>query len=211
MRGFAGYGDPDELADRLTATFKMVQGHYAGLFEEAPELGSELGSLVFTGGDDDPETLHTLAGMGFAQASEVSATIRGWHFGRYPAMRSSAARERLTELMPALLTALSRSGHPDQALIAFDRFVAGLPAGVQLFSMFKANPFLLELMMTVLGSAPRLAQSLSRRPRQLEAVLDPDFFGAMPERGRAGRLLCRLAQRRRHLRRDFERDPHHRP
>ena len=178
---FCGYGDPDELADRLTATFKMVQGHYAGLFEEAPELGSELGSLVFTGGDDDPETLHTLAGMGFAQASEVSATIRGWHFGRYPAMRSSAARERLTELMPALLTALSRSGQPDQALIAFDRFVAGLPAGVQLFSMFKANPFLLELMMTVLGSAPRLAQSLSRRPRQLEAVLDPDFFGAMPE------------------------------
>ncbi len=178
---FCGYGDPAELADRLTATFKKVQGRYAGLFEEAPELGSELGSLVFTGGDDDPETLHTLAGMGFAQASEVSATIRGWHFGRYPAMRSSTTRELLTELMPALLTSLSRSGQPDQALIAFDRFVAGLPAGVQLFSMFKANPFLLELMTTVLGSAPRLAQSLSRRPRQLEAVLDPGFFGAMPD------------------------------
>ncbi|MEO1159453.1 MAG: bifunctional [glutamine synthetase] adenylyltransferase/[glutamine synthetase]-adenylyl-L-tyrosine phosphorylase, partial [Pseudomonadota bacterium] len=177
---FCGFEDPGVLADRLNATFRTVQGHYAGLFEEAPELGSELGSLVFTGGDDDPETLDTLAGMGFAQASEVSATIRGWHFGRYPAMRSSTARELLTELMPALLMALSRSGQPDQALIAFDRFVAGLPAGVQLFSMFKANPFLLELMTTVLGSAPRLAQSLSRRPRQLEAVLDPGFFGAMP-------------------------------
>ena len=177
---FCGYADPAELADRLTATFTSVQGHYAGLFEEAPELGSELGSLVFTGGDDDPETLQTLAGMGFVQPSEVSATIRGWHFGRYPAMRSSTTRELLTELMPTLLMALSRTGHPDQALIAFDRFVAGLPAGVQLFSMFKANPFLLELMATVLGSAPRLAQSLSRRPRQLEAVLEPGFFGAMP-------------------------------
>ncbi|MGI9514786.1 MAG: bifunctional [glutamine synthetase] adenylyltransferase/[glutamine synthetase]-adenylyl-L-tyrosine phosphorylase [Anderseniella sp.] len=177
---FCGFQEPQELADRLIGTFHTVQEHYAGLFEDAPELGSELGSLVFTGGDDDPDTLNTLAGMGFAQASEVSAIIRGWHFGRYPAMRSSAARERLTELMPALLMALSRSGQPDQAMIAFDRFVAGLPAGVQLFSMFKANPFLLELLATVLGAAPRLAQSLSRRPRQLEAVLDPDFFDAMP-------------------------------
>jgi glutamate-ammonia-ligase adenylyltransferase len=178
---FCGYAKAYELADKLTNTFTTVQDHYAALFEDAEELGNDAGSLVFTGGEDDPETLETLAGMGFAQGSEVSATIRGWHFGRYPATRSSTARERLTELMPALLKALSRSGHPDQALLAFDRFIAGLPAGVQLFSMFKANPFLLELVATVLGSAPRLAQSLSRRPRQLEAVLDPAFFGPMPE------------------------------
>jgi glutamate-ammonia-ligase adenylyltransferase len=177
---FCGYANPQDLAGRLTATLGTVQGHYAALFEDAPELGSDAGSLVFTGGEDDPDTLDTLAGMGFLQAPEVSATIRGWHFGRYPATRSGTARERLTEFMPALLTALSRTGHPDQAFIAFDRFIAGLPAGVQLFSMLKANPFLLELLATVLGSAPRLAQGLSRRPRQLEAVLDPDFFGPMP-------------------------------
>lgn len=177
---FCGFGGASDLADRLTATLRTVQGHYAALFEDAPELGSDAGSLVFTGGEDDPDTLETLTGMGFRQATEVSATIRGWHFGRYAATRSGAARERLTELMPALLTALSRTGHPDQAFLAFDRFIAGLPAGVQLFSMLKANPFLLELLATVLGSAPRLAQGLSRRPRQLEAVLDPAFFGPMP-------------------------------
>jgi glutamate-ammonia-ligase adenylyltransferase len=177
---FCGFENTQAFADRLVATLKMVQGHYAALFEDAPELGSDAGSLVFTGGEDDPDTLETLTGMGFRQAAEVSATIRGWHFGRYAATRSGAARERLTELMPALLTALSRTGHPDQAFLAFDRFIAGLPAGVQLFSMLKANPFLLELLATVLGSAPRLAQGLSRRPRQLEAVLDPAFFGPMP-------------------------------
>ncbi len=177
---FCGFETPQAFADRLTATLRTVQGHYAGLFEDAPELGSDAGSLVFTGGEDDPDTLETLTGMGFRQAAEVSATIRGWHFGRYAATRSGAARERLTELMPALLTALSRTGYPDQAFLAFDRFIAGLPAGVQLFSMLKANPFLLELLATVLGSAPRLAQGLSRRPRQLEAVLDPAFFGPMP-------------------------------
>ena len=177
---FCGFESAGAFADRLTATLKTVQGHYAALFEDAPELGSDAGSLVFTGGEDDPDTLETLTGMGFRQAAEVSATIRGWHFGRYAATRSAAARERLTELMPALLTALSRTGHPDQAFLAFDRFIAGLPAGVQLFSMLKANPFLLELLATVLGSAPLLAQGLSRRPRQLEAVLDSAFFGPMP-------------------------------
>ncbi len=52
---FCGYDDATELADRLTATFRKVQGHYAGLFEGAPELGSDAGSLVFTGAGNDPE------------------------------------------------------------------------------------------------------------------------------------------------------------
>lgn len=177
---FCGYDDPAELADRLMVTFTAVQEHYAGLFEDAPKLGSDTGSLVFTGGGDDPETLNTLAEMGFKQVSEMSAIVQSWHFGRYPAMRSSTARELLTELTPALLTVLSQTGQPDRALIAFDRFMAGLPTGVQLFSMFRANPELLELLATVLGSAPRLAAALSRRPRLFEAVLDPDFFGPMP-------------------------------
>ncbi len=179
---FCGYDDAGELASRLIATLSTVQGHYSGLFEEAPELGSDTGSLVFTGSGDDPETLKTLTEMGFEQVSEMSAIVQSWHFGRYPAMRSSTTRELLTELTPALLTVLSRTGQPDRALIAFDRFMAGLPAGVQLFSMFKANPVLLELLATVLGSAPRLAQSLSRRPRLFEAVLDPAFFGPMPSK-----------------------------
>ena len=178
---FCGYDDPAELANKLVATFNKVQGHYAGLFEDAPELGSDTGSLVFTGGGDDPETLKTLSEMGFQQVSEMSAIVQSWHFGRYPAMRSATARELLTELTPALLTVLSQTGQPDRALIAFDRFMAGLPTGVQLFSMFKANPGLLDLLATVLGSAPRLAQALSRRPRLFEAVLDPAFFGPMPD------------------------------
>ena len=42
------------------------QAHYALLFEEGPELAAEVGSLVFTGTTDDPETLDTLKRLGFA-------------------------------------------------------------------------------------------------------------------------------------------------
>jgi glutamate-ammonia-ligase adenylyltransferase len=177
---FSGFDSAAAFEARLRATFECVQGHYAALFENAGELGTEAGSLVFTGGEDDPETLETLTHLGFRQASEISATIRGWHFGRYAATRSSRAKELLTELMPALLKALAATGDADQAFLAFDRFLGGLPTGVQLFSLLKANPRLLDLIATILGTAPRLAEQLSRRPKVLDVVLERDFFGALP-------------------------------
>ncbi|MDE2445753.1 MAG: bifunctional [glutamine synthetase] adenylyltransferase/[glutamine synthetase]-adenylyl-L-tyrosine phosphorylase [Alphaproteobacteria bacterium] len=173
---FAGFENGDALALKLRATLETVQAHYAALFEDAEALAAEGGSLVFTGGEDDPGTIETLQRMGFALASEVSATIRGWHFGRYAATRTARAREILTEIMPALLKALSQRGDPDQAFLAFDQFLGGLPSGVQLFSMLKANPNLLELIAQILGQAPRMADQLKRQPRTLEAVAGADAF-----------------------------------
>jgi glutamate-ammonia-ligase adenylyltransferase len=177
---FSGFESSESFAEALKQTFELVQRHSSALFEESAELSSEAGSLVFTGGEDDPETIETLASLGFKRPRDVSATVRGWHHGRYPATRSARARERLTEIMPALLAALARSGDPDEAFVAFDRFIAGLPTGLQLFSLLRANPDLLDLLATVLGTAPRLAQELSRRPKVLDAVIDPDFFTALP-------------------------------
>ena len=186
----SGFASPKDFEEKLRQTFELVQGHYSALFESAGELGTDTGSLVFTGGEDDPETIETLERMGFKRASEISATIRGWHFGRYSATRSGKSKELLTELMPQLLLALARSGEPDLAFLAFDKFIAGLPAGVQLFSMLKANPNLLDLIATILGTAPRLAEQLSARPRVLDAVLDPGFFDALP---RASEIQAMIA------------------
>ena len=58
--------------------------------------------------------------------------------------------------------------------------IAELPAGVQLFSLLAANPSLLRLVADIVGTAPRLARIIARRPRLLDAVLDPGFFGAVP-------------------------------
>jgi glutamate-ammonia-ligase adenylyltransferase len=186
----SGFADAAEFEAKLRQTFELVQGHYAALFKDAEDLGTEAGSLVFTGGRDDPETLETLTRMGFRRASEIAAMVRSWHFGRYAATRSARARELLTEIMPALLTSLARSGDADQAFIAFDRFLAGLPAGVQLFSLLKSNPDLLDLIGTILGTAPRLAEELSHRPKVLDAVLDPGFFSALPKASEIAGLLA---------------------
>jgi glutamate-ammonia-ligase adenylyltransferase len=186
---FMGFADCKSFSSALTARLECVRDHYAKLFETAPPLGEEGGSLVFTGTDDDPETLETLRGLGFTRVSEMSEAIRAWHTGRFPATRASRSRELLTSLMPALLRALSRTSNPDTAFDRFDRFLTGLPAGVQLFSMLYSNPHLLDLLAGICGTAPRLADYLSHNPRVLEAVVDPDFFKVLPDRETLNRSL----------------------
>lgn len=174
---FLGYQTTHEFSDDLIGHLRCVEHHYARLFEEAPSLGGETGgNLVFTGGESDPETLETLAGMGFSQAETIDGLIRGWHHGRYRATRSVRARELLTELMPRLLEALSQTADPDFAFQKFDEFLAGLPAGIQLFSMIHSYPQLLDLLAEVMGGAPRLAAILSKRASLLDAVLSSDFL-----------------------------------
>jgi len=178
MMGFASFA---EFSVALLRHLQNVETHYSRLFESAHELSSSGGNLVFTGDDDDPDTVETLARMGFAHPKTVTATIRGWHFGRYPATRSTVARERLTELTPALLEALAATDNADQAFLAFDKLVSNLPAGVQLFSLLVSRPRLLHLMAAIVGSAPKLAETISRRPRVLDALMEPAFFEHLPD------------------------------
>ena len=178
---FLGYESAAAFSDELLRHLTRVERHYAELFEEAPNLGSQ-GSLVFTGTEDDPATLETLSRLGFRDVKMVAATVRGWHHGRYRAMRSVRARELLTELMPVLLEALARTAQPDTAFLRFDGFLSQLPAGVQLFSLFHANPPLLDLVAEIMGGAPRLADLLSRHSNLLDSVLGSAFLAAPPDR-----------------------------
>lgn len=191
LGAFMGWRDPALFRAELERHLRNVETHYARLFEEAPDLGTSQGSLIFTGSENDPETLATLKRMGFANAEAVCSTIRGWHHGRIRCTRSARARELLTELTPALLAALGVTAQPDNAFVKFDDFLARLPAGVQLFSMMTAKPQLLELLAAILGDAPRLAGHLSRHPALLDAVLGQDFFDPLPP---ARQLQDELAQ-----------------
>ncbi|OJU14266.1 MAG: glutamine-synthetase adenylyltransferase, partial [Alphaproteobacteria bacterium 64-11] len=188
---FMGHDGVDDFRDALTATLENVQGHYARLFESAPELSDTRGSLVFTGVEDDPETLETITAMGFRDARHISGAIRGWHHGRIPAMRSARARELLTRLIPAILKALAATAGPDIAFAQFDRFLSSLPSGVQLFSLFQARPQFLELLARIVGSAPRLAAHLARNPATLDALLDAEFLITLPDRTELQAALLR--------------------
>ncbi len=187
---FAGYENTAAFSAELLPVLETVQSDYAALFEDSPGLSPEGANMVFAGQDDDPGTIAMLSQMGFSQPASVIATVRGWHSGRYAAVRSARSRERLTEVQPLLLEALSQTADPDGALSSFDRFMSDLPTGVQLFSLLRANPNLMRLVADIMGTAPRLAQVLSRRRRLLDAVIDPRTFSALPDSGELEELIA---------------------
>ena len=141
---------------------------------------------------------HPCAASGSSNPEAAAETIRGWHFGRRPAVSSSRAREVLTELTPALLEAFAGSGDPDAALAAFDEALARMPASVELMSILRSNASLRELFGDVLGSAPRLAQVIASRPHVLDAAIDPgrvkDFDESLDEGPMQKRVEAYVAQ-----------------
>jgi glutamate-ammonia-ligase adenylyltransferase len=177
---FVGYADRDEFAQALVKHLKAVEGRYARLFEQAPLDAAERRPLVFPPDADDKATLATLDEMGFHRPLEASAMVRGWLAGGPRGLRSETARAHFAALVPILIGHMARADNPDAALIAFDRFLDNLSAGARLFALLRQNPDLVALAARLLGTAPRLADTLAQRPQVLDPLIDPTFFGALP-------------------------------
>ncbi|MBU2398138.1 MAG: bifunctional [glutamine synthetase] adenylyltransferase/[glutamine synthetase]-adenylyl-L-tyrosine phosphorylase [Alphaproteobacteria bacterium] len=177
----AGEADLAAFDHGVEALLIGVNRTYGELFEGEEALSSPYGSLVFTGVENDPETLATLARMGFTEPAGVADTIRSWHHGRIPATRSARGRELFTRLAPRLLTALADTGAADAAFRRFAVFFAGLNSGVQVQALFLAQPKLFDLIVGVMAFAPRLARTLGRYPAALDSMLDARFGQAIDE------------------------------
>jgi glutamate-ammonia-ligase adenylyltransferase len=128
-----------------------------------------------------------LAGGFFAPSeadgeTEVPPKMRrvfdGW--ASYPALRSDRATTIFRRLRPALVKSVGRAANPDEALVALDGFLAGLPAGVQLFALFEQNPSLVDLIVDIASTSPALARYLSRNAAVLDAVIGGSFFSPWP-------------------------------
>lgn len=169
----------DELSvfDKWIADVRAgVHDVYSNLFDhEARETyRASQGNLVFTGVDDDPGTVKTLAALGFQVPSAVIDTVRQWHRGHVSATRTARGRELLTALLPGLLSDMSETGEPDMAFRRFCAFLERLSSGVQTLAMLLAEKDLRRDVVATLALAPRLATTLGRRPQLLEALLRPD-------------------------------------
>jgi glutamate-ammonia-ligase adenylyltransferase len=101
-----------------------------------------------------------------------------------------ATRQAFQEFVPDLIRGLSRAEEPDNAVTAFDRFLQALQRGGRLISLLSQNKELVALVALVLGAAPRLSDMMARQPQIMDGLIDPRFFGAMPDQDE---LSARLA------------------
>jgi [glutamine synthetase] adenylyltransferase / [glutamine synthetase]-adenylyl-L-tyrosine phosphorylase len=151
---FMGEADPkafcEALRARLERTDHLTEGFFAPTQAEA---GPELSP----------------------SAAEI---VKGW--SSYPALRSQRAVDLFLRLRPGILKRLQKAGGSDEALLAFDGFLRGLPAGVQIFALFEANPQLIDLIVDIAATSPSLALYLSRNAGVLDAVIGGSFFAPWP-------------------------------
>ncbi|OED47972.1 glutamine-synthetase adenylyltransferase [Rhodobacteraceae bacterium (ex Bugula neritina AB1)] len=118
-----------------------------------------------------------------AALAEDTAELDGAIIARwptYPALRSSRGAHIFEGLKPELLSRVAKTAKPAETLLALDGFLAGLPAGVQLFSLFGANPQLIDLLIDVAGTSRDLAAFLSRNSGVFDAVIGGSFFDPWP-------------------------------
>lgn len=192
---FLGFEGRDAFAKVLVGHLDKVQHYYGRLFEAAP--AADKPRLSFPVDADDRKTLDRLSELGFRAPLETSAIVRNWLAGGYRSLKSETARTHLQELLPVLLEQLARSDNPGTALLLFDRFFANLHAAARLLSLLRQNPELIALITLVLSTAPRLGDTVAHYPQVMDALVDPSFFGPLPDDAElTKRLDAALAQSR---------------
>jgi len=196
---------PGETADVLTADYRAHREveHRLQMINDAQthdlpqtddgfaRLAALMGTEVATLRDELTERIARVASLtetffdpgtkaAVPERSERMRDIMG-RWRTYPAFRTDRAVELYKRFEPQLIAGLTRAADPDAALLRLDTFLAALPAGVQLFSLFSANPNLIDLIVDICAASPALAAYLGHNAAVLDAVIDGNFFQPVPE------------------------------
>ncbi len=191
---FLGYDSRAAFAKDLLGHLHIVQGHYGKLFEGDPTGTEKLPAVDYSAGPDDLHLLEHLVTLGFKKPIMVAQTLQQWIAGDYRVFRMESTRNAFVEFVPALIDGLAHAEEPDSAVTAFDRFLGALQRGGRLISLLSQNRDLVALVALILGAAPRLGEMLARQPQIMDGLIDPRFFGAMPDRRElSARLAATLA------------------
>jgi glutamate-ammonia-ligase adenylyltransferase len=190
---FLGYDGRAAFAKDLLAQLDIVQGHYGKLFEGDPTGTAKLPDIDYAAGAEDQRLLEHLTVLGFKQPVKIAGTVQQWMSGEYRVFRNEATRGAFNEFVPVLIDGLADAEEPDRAVAVFDDFLQALQRGERLVTLLGQNREIVALVGLVLGAAPRLGDMLARQPQLMDGLVDPRFFGAMPDqRELSGRLAATL-------------------
>ena len=160
---FMGHSSGDELAEVLLAHSRRVRAIFAGLFTVPAKAADD------EVGDEQQDLAARILWSGRSTAPPWEA----WLAGRPRALRTERARALLLELLPSISSAMERQPNPVFAWTRLDEFIYRLPAGIQIFSLIRHNPGLLDRLGDVLGAAPSLADHLAAVPSAIEGLVSP--------------------------------------
>ena len=186
---FLGYARRDAFAEALLAHLRAVESRYVRLFERAAIGAAERRGLVFPPDADAPRrssnsprwasAIHWKSPRPCGLARR-RATWTSWRSGARAFRGIAAASWTSLHLRKIPMPRWSRS---------IDFWQPARRRAAVL--MLRQNPDLVALVARVLGTAPRLADTLALHPEVLDPLIEPAFFDVLPS---ADRLAANLAR-----------------
>jgi glutamate-ammonia-ligase adenylyltransferase len=191
---FFGYKNFELFSLDLSKQLERVQKHYSALFEADHAAAAKQAVVDYRAGPEDARLMAHLANLGFTDRKMVAESVLRWVQGEYRVFKVETARQSFEHLVPLFIDEFAEAESPDGAVIAFDRFLQALQRGNRLLTLLAQNKDLLALVALIIGAAPRLGDMLARQPQLMDALIDPHFFGAVPDQDEiSGRLTEILA------------------
>ena len=103
-------------------------------------------------------------------------------------------RHLLAEILEDLLTAVSQSANPDQAVVYFERFATASLNKPQLFAYLRNFPQAIEILIRSLGGSSYMAEILIRDPQLFYWVTDPQILRRPRRKREIQREIIRTAK-----------------
>ncbi len=159
---------------------QRVHGHFEQVFE-APQLEGGASATpdhppmarVWLGGADDKAAILTLEKAGFADPGEALRRIRALQGCHACRALSARGRQRLDQLMPLLLRAVSLSHLPDTTLARVLDLIEAIARRTAYLALLNENPMVLSQLVRLCAASPWISDTLTRHPVLLDELVDP--------------------------------------
>lgn len=131
--------------------------------------------LLVASGLEPEQVVRILGPYGVTHAAEADANIQSM-------AGEPHTRRLLATILPLLLTEISRTADPDQALNHWERLLAGSVNRSSLIQYLQSSPKMLGLLCTIFGNSDSLAFALIRDPMLIYWLAEEDVLTTAPTR-----------------------------
>lgn len=157
------------FANLLAAELTRVRKLSSMVFEE--ESAGDL-DVLFLHDARDPQVDSTLARYGFDDTASAHRILFTLAHGSFPNLEGRDTAEAFERILPALLEAVSASGHPQRTLENFARIISAMRAPHSTYTLFESSPDFLRMLVDLSGFSTFHAQALSRDVAFLDGLVE---------------------------------------
>jgi len=173
-RGFADFAAFSQVLDRHRNAVSTVFDELLGGEPEADSLSLRVWEA--------PDDLAVLREAGFQAPEEVKLLLDGLRQARDRNSVSAQARARLERLMPVLLEVVAASANPDLALARVVPVILAVLRRSAYLVLLTENPDALQRFVDLVSTSLWLAETLTRHPVFLDALLADEGLTEVPAR-----------------------------